>query len=627
MKVTVGILVLSLSIAPQYLIAQTAPPWEEQINSTSALVDQEANLVSSPSPPEAEDESDVSCGTEPVVTLTADSNETDPEIMARYSKAHRLLGKGAWRQAGIVLKNGLIKFPESRHLRMLNAELLWYLSGGGKDRKILEQSAQEAVRAMEIGFGFNIVDYSVVDRLSETLGRTGDADTFERLFAQALLLDPSPVTHRHYALGLSRMKSPKTEEAFKAAIALEDEGAAHAYYGEWLFDRHRSADALDMLPQAPKQIYYLHFLRGLALERSGRLKQARKSYDAFRDFSASFPAPARFRIKGSNTQRDSGIHFDDEAPGKQITHPDGTTSITENALTNQQGINGISYMLYGEAVGENYGGKLAVGWVARTRVLRGTAFDNFGRSCPLIAERVGSTLSDWYKIIICQDNGGAFNGRCAAWCSDPNTTLCRSDPDTNSAAYDVFYGYKADPVSTHCPGGVTQGGNYCSAPFKTCAGSVHSYLWSSPLFHQAAEPGAACPTHMCAPSAYGKVCANGGKDHCFYGTSQCIGPGRYGYDGTITAVGASMVTPAYYHDGRTTNPHKGHLEGPETGVNFDIYLQRSSSASGPWADVAWTRQPSAIEDVDYTTSVVGYYRWRIVSVSGTGYWFACTRRP
>lgn len=609
-------LAVSLVGASLPLIAKPMPPWDlTQANSTS--VEKEATLVSSPSPFEEETDATVSCAT-PAVPFKADANETSPEIPEQYARAQRLIMEGAWKRARLVLERGIEQFPESRHLRMLYADLLWYLSRGGKDQALLEQSAEQAVKAMEIGLGFDIVDYGLIDRLTQTLSRTGDADNFERLFARSFALDPGPFTHRYYALGLSRMKSPHTEEAFKAAVALEAEGDSHADYGEWLLDQQRYADALDMLPRSPKHIYYLNFLRGLALERTDRPGQARKSYDAFRDFSVSFPAPARFRIEGSKIQRDSGIRFDDDH-GRRTT---GTGDITNIAdpLNDQQGIDGLSYMIWGEARGEGYGGMLAVGWVARARVLRGTV--EVPSPCPYVV-RSGSTLADWYKSVICQS--GAFYGACSAWCSNPATTSCTSNPTTDSAAYDVFYGLKPDPVSGHCPGGVATAGNNCTGT-TTCVGSPHTYKLSSPLFQLAVAPGAAC-TGTCAPNSYGQICGNGGAtDHCFYGNSSCAGTKRYGYEGTITTVGGAFVTAAY-NVTSSGAVHKAHLQGPETGVNFNINLQYSSTGAAPWTDLTGSNQPHSVEDVETTTTATGYYRWRIVSVTGTGYWFACTKRP
>ena len=418
------------------------------------------------------------------------------------------------------------------------------------------------------------------------------------------------------------MGSARTEDAFKAAVRLETEGDAHADYAEWLLERNRDADALAMLPPAPAQVYYLHFLRGLAFERSQRREQARDAYRKFRDFSASFPVSARFRIKDSRLQRDSGIRFDDENGRTRTTGRGGLSNITAE-LNDQQGINGLSYMIFGEAGGESYGGMLAAGWLARARVLRGNVADP--ATCPAVT-RTGTTLADWYKSVICQS--AAFDGSCDAWCADPTITTCSSSTSTNSAAYDVFYGKKSDPVSGHCPGGVATAGSLCTGTLQTCVGSAHSYKLASPLFNLgivlATQP--SCPAHSCAPNAYDKVCGNGGqRDNCFYGNSACAGAKRFAYNGTLTTTTRTLYSAVY--QATLSGTHKGHMEGPETGVNFDLFLEQSSTSTGPWTVVASTTQPHSVEDVDHPTTGTAYYRWRVTGVTGTGFFTLCTRRP
>lgn len=615
MKAQISLLVASLTLAPLFLSAQPLPPFKKPLPVNSSSVEQETTLVSSPSL--FEEAESVSCPT-PVTLFNPDSNETSSEIAERYARAHRLMVQGAWRRARLVLERGIEKFPESRHLRMLYADLLWYLSRGGQNRALLEQAAQEAIRAMEIGLSFDIVDYRLINRLSQTLGRTGDTEAFERLFTRALALDPGPFIRRHYALGLSRMGSARAEDAFKAAIELEDEEDAHVDYGEWLLDRNRVADALNILPRAPIHIYYLHFLRGVALEKSDLPDEARRAYSRFRDFSGFFPAPARFRIKGSKLQRESGIHFDDETGAKRSVGKDGITNVTA-PLTDQEGIKGLSYTIWGEARGENYGGMLAAGWVARTRVVRGSVAEP--NTCPAVT-RTGATLADWYKSVMCQS--GAFDGVCSAWCTNPATTSCTSNPTTDSAAYDVFNGLKADPVSGHCPGGVRAVGDLCAST-QTCYGEYYSYRMRSPLFNLGISGSSSCGTHLCAPDNYGKVCGNGGTlENCFYGNDACAGTNRYGYVGTLNSTTTAMVTPAYY---APPGIHRGHLEGPEIGADFDLEFQYSSSSAGPWQTIEAQAGYGSVEELDVQPSYAGYFRYRIVRYSGSGDFFICTKRP
>jgi tetratricopeptide (TPR) repeat protein len=607
LPVFLGFLVLPLSAQSQ------------SIDEFLAFQNEPVPISSTPAAPVAPS-SAPSFGLEPDVlppsTLKLDPNET-AEISQRYSRAQKLIARGAWRRAQTILEQGLAKFPESRHLNRLYSDLLWYQSRGGEDAALTRLSGAAAVKAMEVALGFGTVDFLLTERLAQTLGRTGDEATFEQLFAEALTRAPHSIARYQYAMGLSRMGSPRAEDAFKAAIKAPAEGDAHASYAEWLFDRSRHADALNMLPASPQKLYYLHFLRGVALERANRTDEAREAYQRFRDFSAHFPAPAKFRIQGSTLQQESGIHFDDEAGKRREVSTDGLISAPE-ALVDQDALNGLSYLLWIEGRGESYGAMLAEGWVVRARVLRGSVGDN---PCPVV-QNSGTTLADQYKSVICQS--GQFENYCTAWCSNPATTACSRNATTDSAAYDTFYGYKADPVSGHCPGGPTNLGNLCDGS-QTCNGHPHTYKLKSPLFNRGVSTSSSCPT-ICAPDIYGKVCGNGGTlENCFYGNDACVGAKRFTYNGSVTTSGGLQPTVAF--QATLSGTVRGHLEGPET-QQFNLYLDQGTSASGPWTQIASSARVGSVEEVIYTGGASGtYYRWRVVSASGTGAWSLCEKRP
>ena len=94
----------------------------------------------------------------------------------------------------------------------------------------------------------------------------------------------------------------------KRAAEADSTGAALVRYGEWLLDHNREEDALQEIP-ATSPLYYLHFLRGVAAERLGRLDEARLAYGRYTAYSATTPAPERFRIPGSRLQAEAGIRF------------------------------------------------------------------------------------------------------------------------------------------------------------------------------------------------------------------------------------------------------------------------------------------------------------------------------
>jgi tetratricopeptide (TPR) repeat protein len=604
LKFQISFLTVALAISPA-LFAQAPPAFLSTANYTLA----EEIAPEAPSSPLSTVADSAPCSSEPVITFKADSNETSSDIPEQYMRARSLIRKGAWRQAQLVLKRGIQTNPDSRHLRMVYADLLWHLSGRGKDQALLGKSSRQAIKAMEIGLDLRIVDQQLVALLSDVLSRTHDIGNFERLFARALTLDSSLSTRRYYAVGLSRMNSPLAEDAFKAAVAIEDGASAHADYGEWLLDHRRYADVLTLIPQEPN-LYYLLFLRGVASEQLGRPDGALKAYEDFRAYSKVFPAPARFRIKGSKLQR--GIHFDDETR-------DATTAA--KALSSNDAIYGLSYMIYGEAVGENYGGKLAVGWVARARVHRGR-LDTSPNPCPFIDKSQYEFLPDAYKTVICQ----GFDGACDAWCANPTAVCSTWNQESQDAAYDVYYGYKADPVSQHCPSGFIDQGDPCSyLPRRTCWGDLYSYKYRSPLFQIAASSTTGCGIQQsCAPNVYGKICANGGIDHCFSGNLNCVGPGRVSYSTTLSQ-GSSIATTSYQINFTTPFVHLGHLETPE-GSNFDLHLEYSSNGVD-WADYYSYPQRGAMEETQLETSFTGYFRWRIIATQGTGQFQLCAKQP
>jgi hypothetical protein len=102
-----------------------------------------------------------------------------------------------------------------------------------------------------------------------------------------------------------------TEEALKSAAEADPTGEALVRYGEWLLDHNREADVLEEV-SATSPLYYLHFLRGVAAERLGRLSEARLEYGRYTAYSATTPAPERFRIPGSRLQAEAGIRFEEQ---------------------------------------------------------------------------------------------------------------------------------------------------------------------------------------------------------------------------------------------------------------------------------------------------------------------------
>lgn len=242
-------------------------------------------------------------------SLVSDSNEP-PEATRQYQEARESMAAGKMAEARILLEKAVAQFPESRHLHQVYADVLWHESKG-TDPELLRQSADEAVRAAEIGLRSATVDYTLTSRLAETLGRTGDRERLDRIFKELLAKDPSSTVYLDYGAGLALLgEGSRAEDAFRQALRSDPNGDAAARYGEWLLDRKRDEEALDILPlESP--VYYIHFLRGVALERLGRTSEAHEAYGRYRDYSRTHPAPSRFRISGSTVQ--SGIRFEDRS--------------------------------------------------------------------------------------------------------------------------------------------------------------------------------------------------------------------------------------------------------------------------------------------------------------------------
>jgi len=434
----------------------------------------------------------------------ADPNES-AEVVQAYWNGVELMRQGRWDEARSWFADSVSRYPYSRHLHEGLAQVLWYLAAGGpEDSAALEYAAQEVVRAVEIGLEFDKVRHTWL--LAQILGRTGDTNTLDSLFERMLAIAPTFETYLHYALGLGLLDNPRAEMIYHRAIELQPKGNvdALAYYAEWLLDHGRESEVPALLP-SDTHFEYLHFLRGVALERLGRLDEAEAEYAQFAAFSIDFPAPNRYRVPSSPIQ--VGIQFEGEA--------------SINATSSQARV-GLSTLINGEAGGESSGGQRAIGWVVRNRVLRGSVGSP---ACPYV-NNSGATLADKYKSVMCQS--GQFDGMCSAWCSNPSTTTCPHSTTTDHNAYDVWYGYAPDPVplvgNGYCPGGFNYStcyGSYCPPcdSHVHCNGNTSGYSTAGGLFNlgiYSVNP-MDCPNHSCAPTNRRMVCSDGyAPNNCFY---------------------------------------------------------------------------------------------------------------
>jgi hypothetical protein len=96
------------------------------------------------------------------------------------------------------------------------------------------------------------------------------------------------------------------------------------------------------------------------------------------------------------------------------------------------------------------------------------------------------------------------------------------------------------------------------------------------------------------------------------------------YTGALSGTGDYDYQPngTYYYSGGS-GTHRGWLRGP-TNADFDLYLQKWNGFS--WSTVARSESATSEEQIAYA-GTAGYYRWRIVSYSGSGSYTFWLQRP
>lgn len=321
--------------------------------------------------------------------------------------------------------------------------------------------------------------------IAETLGKLKDDTRLNAFFEKVLSRYPDHyLAILDYANGLALLADPRAEEFFRKAIELRHEGdpEAVADFGEFLISQGRFDEALKVLVlKEGERLDYLHLLRGYALEKLGRLEEAKAEYSRYIPFSRDFPAPVKFRVPGSTAQK--GIVFEGDVSPQDI-------------CTDM--MNRFSTMIYCESRGEGTGGMRAVGWTARTRVFNGNSSD----PCLSFINNSGPSLCYKYYNVITQP--GQFYLGCGT-----------RDSVTDQIARDVFYGNVPDPVNSWCPSGQIVSNPctaYCSTP------EYNGAHRNGPIWFYATS--GTCPsTHPSAGSCSylrGKTCGNGGSDNCFY---------------------------------------------------------------------------------------------------------------
>lgn len=402
-----------------------------------------------------------------------DPNET-VEMLRAYLRANDLRWQGDHAGGLAAFQDAVKRYPNSRHVQAGLGHALMeehHRTGAESD---LKRMLQHIVRAAEMGMKHGRVRYT--DMLVQGLGRTKQTKRFEQLFNRAFEIGDQPhVTHVDFARGLAQLGDRRAEEQFQIAIRNQPDGHIDALvaFAEWLLDQGRTSDVLAVV-SAPDTVFYPHFLRGVALERQGKIDQARAEYAVYTAFSQDVPAPAKYRIEGSVAQ--AGIHFEDSMHVQ--THCAGHTR--------------LSIMIYCEARGESIGAQRLVGWTARNRALRGTI-----ANCISITNS-GATLCDKYYNVIGQ------SGQFYIACGGRNAT-------SDQVAYDVFYGYVPEGITGACPVG-TRTGDACNTGYCGTSNTTNYAPRGAFWFDLGCSSQTACKSNA------GSLCGNDdvGNDMCFY---------------------------------------------------------------------------------------------------------------
>ena len=410
-------------------------------------------------------------------------DENEPVSLLRaYLEGQELLHRDKTDEALVLFRRTVVEFPECRHAHAGLGAALWQRYESSQQLDDLRAALQQFIRAADIGMSYGKVRYT--GYLWQGLAQLGDTGTMDGFFQRAFQVgDSQYLVLMDYARGLAALADPRAAEWFARAVAAQPAGNvdALAYYAEWLLDHGRQAEVVVLIDPC-EHIEYLHLLRGVALERMGRLREAREAYQIYAPVSALDPAPAEYRVAGSKVQK--GIIFESDSVTPLYVPCDGYDD--------------LALIIECEARGENEGGQRGVGWTVRTRVFKGTL-----PSCVYV-DNSGSTLSCKYTNVIYQS--GQFYTSCGR----------NPGPTSRHVRYDVWYGHAPDPVAHYCPQG-SYSGDECSGSTHCTGSSTSGASNHGPMrFYSTLSTTCATGGQYSCLTSNGQTCQNGGRDHCFY---------------------------------------------------------------------------------------------------------------
>jgi tetratricopeptide (TPR) repeat protein len=218
------------------------------------------------------------------------------------------------------------KYPESRHVFEGLGRIYWELYFHTRNEEYLKKAADAFICAEELGikYGTETTPFKgihYINEMTDILSILGDRERVDKYFSR--LIKPTPdFTYLNYAKVLSKLNDERADEFFKKVISIRQEEHISPVvdYAEYLLDRGRDKEALSILQQLKpsEEYFYTHFLKGVALERIGRLKEAEKEYKKYLKFreppavdTGVYKAPSRYKIPGSKLQKD--IPFDENS--------------------------------------------------------------------------------------------------------------------------------------------------------------------------------------------------------------------------------------------------------------------------------------------------------------------------
>ncbi|MBA3035889.1 MAG: tetratricopeptide repeat protein [Desulfobacterium sp.] len=402
-----------------------------------------------------------------------------------------------WLNTSVIrIRKAQAKYPESRHLTEGLARIYGELYEVTDDIVYLRKSAEAYITAEEIGTKYHDQPVSIPHYYVEVayslslLGERGLLDTY---FSRMLeLFSHNGDIPLQYARALARLNDYRADQFYVKSMSMRNEGDINAvvYYGEYLLDRKKDRQALSVLYQlkpSEDRAFYPHFLKGVALERLGRLDEAQNEYKRYLGFrengaditmdSKMFQVPNRYKIQGSTLQGDIPFSLDvsdiEGSGAQQATD----VRATPNCGSTDWACKARYYMVWtinGEAekagaYGPGTIGMMrAVGWNIRTRVIRKSGYRvcygatqycfNYASNYTFTVGDVNSLHKRYYYVM---DSGG-YAG----------LPIGQYTPTSEAVYYDVFNGRVPDPIAGACVYGFMSG-DTCNG---TCSGQG---LWDS----------------------------------------------------------------------------------------------------------------------------------------------------